>query len=145
VAEDLAKERAIRLLVPGSEHQAADLWKQLVETSIQIAASGGDRSREQLQAEFLAPFQLAPLKRHQEALAALGEVSKQALADIYTRVSGARLSRQIYVCELWACLDKGRYVDIRGDAGVGNSGLLRHFRGTILDARRIIVLEDEMI
>ena len=140
VAEDLAKERAIRLLATGSEYLASDLWKQLIERSIQIAASGGDRSREQLQAEFLSPFQFAPLRRHQEALGALGEVAKQALADIDTRVSGVRLGRQAFVNQLWSCLDNGRYVDIRGDAGVGKSGLIRHFAEQLAMHGRIIVL-----
>jgi hypothetical protein len=101
VAEDLAKERAARVLTPGMEHRASDLWRQLVETSIQIAASGGDRTREQLQRDFLASFQFASLRRHQEALSALEEFSRLALADIDTRITGVRLSRQTHVRELW--------------------------------------------
>ena len=140
VAEDLAKERAVRILLPGHEQRASDLWRQLVELSIQIAASGGDRTREQLLQDLVASFQFVPLRRHQEALSRLGEFSRQALADIDTRISGVRLSRQTYVRELWASLDKGRYIDIRGDAGVGKSGILRYFAEQLSVQGRIIVL-----
>lgn len=140
VAEDLAKERAARVLMPGSEHRASDLWRQLVEISIQIASSGGDRAREQLQNEFLVPFHFSPLKRHLEALSALEEVSRQALVDIETRIAGIRLSRQTYVREFWARLEQGRYVDIRGDAGVGKSGVLRYLAEQVAMQGRVIVL-----
>jgi len=140
VAEDLAKERAVRVLLPGQEHLASDFWRLLVERSIRIAASGGDRTRDQLFSEFADSFQFAPLRRHQEALARLEEFSRQALEDIETFVAGVRLSRQKYVDQLWECLEKGRYIDIRGDAGVGKSGILRHFAEQLAMQGRIVVL-----
>jgi hypothetical protein len=139
-SEDLAKERAVRVLQPGEEHKASELWSLLVERSIQIAGSGGDRTREQLQREFADSFQLAPLKRHHEALLRLEEFSRQALEDIETRVAGVTLSRQAYVQQLWESLDKGRYIDIRGDAGVGKSGILRYFAEQLSIQSRLIVL-----
>ncbi|TAN01305.1 MAG: ATP-binding protein, partial [Rhizobiaceae bacterium] len=39
-----------------------------------------------------------------------------------------------------AALDSGRYVEIRGDAGVGKSGVLRHFAELFQEEGRIIVL-----
>jgi hypothetical protein len=137
---DLAQERAVRVLLPGHEHLASELWRSLIERSIKIAASGGDRTRDQLLAESAGGFEFAPMRRHQEALARLEEFSRQALEDIETQISGVRLSRQRYVNQLWECLEKGRYIDIRGDAGVGKSGILRHFAEQLASQGRIVVL-----
>lgn len=139
-SEDLAKERAVRVLTPGEGHKASELWHLLIERSIQIAASGGDRPREQLQREFSDSFQFAPLKRHHEALLRLEEFSRQALDDIETRVAGVRLSRQAYVKQLFESLDQGRYVEIQGDAGVGKSGIVRYFAEQLSIQSRVIVL-----
>jgi hypothetical protein len=139
-AEDLARERAVRVLPPGQEHKASDLWRLLIERSIQVAASGGERTREELHRDFADSFQFAPLKRHHEALLRLEELSRQVLDDIETRVAGVRLSRQAYVEQLSEALDQGRYIDIRGDAGVGKSGILRHFAEQLSIQSRVIVL-----
>jgi hypothetical protein len=88
-AEDLARERAVRVLPPGQEHKASDLWRLLIERSIQVAASGGERTREELHRDFADSFQFAPLKRHHEALLRLEELSRQVLDDIETRVAGS--------------------------------------------------------
>src|SRR5215468_1704762 len=47
-AEELAKERAARVLHPDNAARAAGLWARLVELAIRVAASGGDRKREEL-------------------------------------------------------------------------------------------------
>ena len=39
----------------------------------------------------------------------------------------------------WA-LDQGRYVEIRGDAGVGKSAVLKHFAEQISEQARVIVM-----
>ncbi len=59
------------------------------------------------------------------ARAALTESSRLALADIRNRVGKAVLARQERVAAIHAALGLGRYVEIRGDAGVGKSGILR--------------------
>lgn len=56
------------------------------------------------------------------ARAALTESSRLALADIRNRVGKAVLARQERVAAIHAALGLGRYVEIRGDAGVGKSG-----------------------
>jgi hypothetical protein len=141
--EDLAKERTVRILPPGEEQRASEFWRLLVERSIAIAKSGGDRTREQLQSEFADGFRFAPLRRHHQSLARLGEFSRQALEDIENRVAGVHLSRQKYVNQMWECLQKGRYIDIRGDAGVGKSGILRHFAEQLSSQSRIVVLSPD--
>ena len=57
----------------------------------------------------------------------LPEASEQALADIGNGVGSVTLSRHERVAEVRDALDGGRYLEIRGDAGVGKSGLLKHF------------------
>src|SRR5215468_9699577 len=47
-AEEPAKERAARVLHPDDAARAAGLWARLVELAIRVAASGGDRKREEL-------------------------------------------------------------------------------------------------
>jgi len=84
----------------------------LIERSIKIAASGGERTRNQLQSEFGGGFPFVPVQRHPEALARLEEFSRQALEDIETQIFGVRLSQQKHVDQLRECLEKGRYIDI---------------------------------
>jgi hypothetical protein len=42
-------------------------------------------------------------------------------------VGGIMLTRHERVASVHDALDRGRYVEIRGDAGVGKSGVLKHF------------------
>ncbi len=45
-SEELAKERAVRALPPDDALRAGNLWTSLVELALRIAASGGDRTRD---------------------------------------------------------------------------------------------------
>ena len=63
-SEELAKERAVRALHPEDAPRAADLWADLTEFAIKIAASGGDRARDQL---------IADLRQRSFRLAACGK------------------------------------------------------------------------
>ena len=56
------------------------------------------------------------------------------------KVGEARLTRHQHVAVVSAALDQGRYVEIRGDAGVGKSGVLKHFAEQVGTEARIIVL-----
>jgi hypothetical protein len=141
VAAELAKERATRALHPDDTPRAGDLWKALTELSIEIASSGGDINRHRLVEKLKqSSFRLAEEKRSLTALAALAEASRHALADISDRVGGAMLTRPERVTAVHAALDQGRYVEIRGDAGVGKSAVLRHFAEQISEQARVIVL-----
>ena len=44
-SEELAKERAVRALYPEDSLRAGELWKTLTELAIEVAKSGGDRTR----------------------------------------------------------------------------------------------------
>jgi len=119
-SEELAKERAVRALHPDDTLRAGNLWTTLVEIALRLATSGGDRTREGLIEDLgRQSFRLAGDRRHSSARAALAEASRNALSDISDRVGDVMLTRHERVAAVHAALDSGRYVEIRGDAGVG--------------------------
>src|ERR1039458_8456839 len=127
-SEELAKERAARALHPEEASRAGNLWDELTELAIKIATAGGDRKRDELRNELVEKtFRLSGDRHNLPALAALAEASQNALADIDDRVGGVTLTRHERVASVHNALDRGRYVEIRGDAGVGKSGVLKHF------------------
>lgn len=140
-SEELARERSIRALHPDDILRAGNLWTSLVELAIQVAVSGGDCTRDRL-IEDLRPqsFRLAGERRYAPARAALAEASRNALADIQDRVGEVMLTRPELVTAVHAALDIGRYVEIRGDAGVGKSGVLKHFAEQIATEAQVVVL-----
>lgn len=128
VSEQLAKERAVRALHMDDAMKAGALWATLVALALQVATSGGDRIRDRLIEELRAhSFRLAGERRYASARTRLAEASRHALADISDRVGDVILTRHERVAAVHAALDSGRYVEIRGDAGVGKSGVLKHF------------------
>ena len=139
--EEFAKERAVCALHPDDRLRAGTLWTSLIELALQIAVSGGDRDRGRL-IEYLGSqsFRFAGDRRYASARATLAEASRAALADIGDRVGDAMLTRHERVAAVHAALDDGRYVEIRGDAGVGKSGVLKHFAGQIATESQVIVL-----
>jgi hypothetical protein len=141
VSAELAHERAAHVLHSDDASKAGALWKNLVELAIDIAKSGGDRTRETLLPSLLPlGFRFVGERRHTSARAALAEASKQALADIRHYVGKVVLARQERIAAVNDALDKGRYVEIRGDAGVGKSGVLRHLAEQLGIEGHIIVL-----
>ena len=124
---ELMMERAVRALHPSHADQAGNLWTTLTNLSLEIATNGGEISRDALVAELQKNYSLAARRVNFQALAKLAEDSKLALSDIEDRVSGIRLQRERRVEAVRNALESERYVEIRGDAGVGKSGILRHF------------------
>ncbi len=140
-AEELAKERAVRALHPDDALRAGSLWATLVELALQIAASGGDRTRDGLIEDLQQKsFRLAGVRYNTSARAALAEASRNALADIRDRVGNVMLTRHEHVDAVHTALDNGRYIEIRGDAGVGKSGILKHVAEQIATEAQVIVL-----
>ncbi len=139
--EDLARERAVRALHADDGARAGGLWSSLIELALRSAASGGELKSGDLITELgNQGFRLAGERRYSSARAALAEASRHALDDIRDQVGGARLTRHELVNAIHAALDVGRYVEIRGDAGVGKSGLLKHFAEQAAVEAPIIVL-----
>lgn len=135
------QERAVRALHPDDAFRAGNLWSTLVELALQVAASGGDRTREGL-IEHLRrqSFRFAGDQRHSSARAALAEASRHALAEISVRVGHVMLTRPDHIAAVQAAFDSGRYIEIRGDAGVGKSGVLKHFAEQIATEAPVVVL-----
>jgi len=141
MSEELAKERAVRALHADDASRAGELWSALTELSIKIAFSGGDRTRERLLEDLREKsFRLSGDRHNISARTALAEASRNALVDIGDRVGGAMLTRHQRVAQIRAALDSGRYVEIRGDAGVGKSGVLKHFAEQLFGEVQVIVL-----
>jgi hypothetical protein len=138
-SEELAKERGVRALHPEDGLRAAELWKVLTELAIDVAKSGGDRTRDRLLAD-LTSFRLAGDRHNLPARQALAEASRNTLADIGDRVGGVMLTRHERVGAVHNALDRGRYVEIRGNAGVGKSGVLKHFAAQISAEAPVIAL-----
>jgi hypothetical protein len=140
-SEDLARERAAHVLHGNDISRAGALWGNLVEMAINIAKNGGDRTRETM-LNSLSPlgFRFDGERRHATARSALIEASRLAVADIRNRVGNVVLTRQERITAVYDALDRGRYVEIRGDAGVGKSGVLRQLAEQIGAEGQVIVL-----
>jgi len=140
-SHDLALERAVRVLHTDDGSRAGAFWVSLIELAIDVAKSGGDRTRETaLQALAQLGYRFLGERRHATARAALAESSRLALADIRNRVGNVVLARQERVAATREALDRGRYVEIRGDAGVGKSGVLRQMAEAMQAESQVIVL-----
>ena len=140
-SEQLAKELAVRALHPDDGGYAGSLWPALIEFAIKLAVSGGECKRSDLIQELNQQgFRLAGERRNTTARAALAEASRHALTDIVDQVGGAKLTRHELVAAIHAALEVGRYVEIRGDAGVGKSGLMKHFAEQVAMETPVIVL-----
>ena len=140
-SEALAKERAVRALHPDDTPRAGNLWTTLVEIALQVASSGGDRARDSLNKDLgHQSFRLAGDRRYSSARATLAEASRHALADIGDRIGDVTLTRLERIEAIRTAFDGGRYIEIRGDAGVGKSGLLKHFAEQTAAESHVIVL-----
>jgi hypothetical protein len=140
-SEDLAKERAVRALHPDEIHRAGNLWTNLIELALHISASGGDRTREALIEDLKSlSFRIAGDRRYSSVRAALAEASRAALADIGDRVGNVMLTRHERLASIHVALDGNRYIEIRGDAGVGKSGILKHLAEQLATEVQVVVL-----
>ncbi|BFG81444.1 hypothetical protein PTKU46_94780 [Paraburkholderia terrae] len=140
-AEDLARERAVRVLPPEGAANASILWNVLTDLAEDMAADGGDRDRTRLVADLLnKSIRVAGDRRLTDVRAAVAESSAQALADMVDRIGVTVLARTERINAIHEALDHGRYVEIRGDAGVGKSGILKQFAELFATEGRIVVL-----
>ena len=140
-SEELVKERAARALHPDDSARAVEFWHSLVGLAIEVDSSGGDRTRDRLVTDMTRrSFRLAGDRRYTSAYNALAEASHNALNDIVDRVGSVMLMRSDRLAAVRTALDEGRYIEIRGDAGVGKSGLLKHLAQQLSAESQIIVL-----
>jgi hypothetical protein len=140
-AEELARERCARALEPVEASRAWELWKVLTDLALEVATSAGDRDRNRLLEDLQKfSFLLAALPGNDAALRSLAELSRSALADIDDSVCGVKLSRLAPLSAIRSALDSSRYVELRGDAGVGKSGILKHLAQRVAIESEILVL-----
>lgn len=139
--EILARDRAARALHIDDAQHAGNLWTELVELAMRVAASGGDRARDALVESLRGQaFRLTGERRHTTTRVRLDEASRNALSDIGDVVNGVTLMRHERLEQIREALGHGRYVEVRGDSGVGKSGLLKHLARQIVSESRIVVL-----
>ena len=141
LAEALDEERAARALHDDEANRAGDFRRRLVELTIETAASAGDLTRERLiERLHEGAFRLAGQRQYRIARRAFAEASRHALDDIGDRVGGVTLTRVERTTAVRAALDQGRYVEIRGDGGVGKSALLKQVAEQRSTEAAIVVL-----
>ncbi len=141
VSQALAFERAARALHTDDGSQAAGLWGNLTQLALQVAATGGDRTRQRLQEDHqVTSFRLLGQLSFTTARAALSESSRHALGDIEAHVGPVSLMRQDRLDAVRDALSTGRYVEIRGASGVGKSGVLKLLAERIARESQIVML-----
>jgi hypothetical protein len=126
-SEELTRDRATQALHSEEASKSSALWKYLIGKAIEIAAAGGGRSRSELVAEVGQDFRLAGDRRFVGARAVAAEASSQALDEIKDQILNTSLGRLERLEAVRAAAEGSRYIEIRGDAGVGKSGVLKHF------------------
>ena len=141
---ELMHERALRALESGGTDEARTLWSRLTELSLQIAVNAGYRTRESLIMD-LASFRLASSRNNRKALASIAEESQSSLSDISDEVSGVKLMRQRRVDAVRDAMTRSRYVEIRGEAGVGKSGVLRRLAEDLNTEAQVLVLSPNRV
>ena len=140
-AEELSRERAVRVLPPEDSANASSLWGVLTDLAEEIASDGGERDLAHLINDLTRKsIRIARDSRLTNVRATIAEASAQALADMVDRVGGAILTRPERIEAVNDALDQGRYLEIRGDAGVGKSGILKLFAELLSAEGRIVVL-----
>lgn len=140
-SRDLARERCRAALAPEDVSKADSLWAALTVISFDAAKRGGILDRLKLLEE-LRPYglKLAGERRHLEARRALAEASGESLAAINVRVGNVQLARLHWTEQVRTALSGARYVEIRGEPGVGKSGVLRQMAELALLEGQVIVL-----
>ena len=135
------KERASLALHSDESHRAGDFWKRLIELAVDTASSGGALDQLRLRGVLEeGSFRLAGSHQFATARAALAEAARHALDDIHDEVGHVSLLRAGLLDAVRSGLTRGRYLEIRGDAGVGKSALLKHIAQQLANEAPIIVL-----
>ncbi len=126
-SEELARERCRTLLHPDEKSKANALWSALVEHAVASASVGGSLDTQKL-LEYVATvksLRLAGSYSTQFARHTLAEVAELAVHDFPKKIGGVELARLTISDRIRNAREKGRFIEVRGSAGVGKSGLMR--------------------
>jgi hypothetical protein len=134
---------AQQVLADEDAGRAEALWGNLIEIVIATGKTGGVLDRQQLREELTAKrgFRLAGDRDYAPARARLAEMAQMTLEGISRTVAGVTLPRLNAVTALDEAADVSRFVEIRGNAGVGKSGVLRQQAERAAAKAPIIVLD----
>jgi hypothetical protein len=122
--------------------RAGALWSRLVDLSIKTGTIGGEIDRKALVANLAeAGFRLAGGREYGQARIKLAELVQNTLAHIGTSVAGVSLPRLETVAAVDDACEAHRFVEVRGDPGVGKSWVLRHLAERVARNAPIIVLD----
>jgi len=122
--------------------RAGSLWSRLVDLSIKTGTTGGEIDRTVLLADLAeAGFRLAGNREYGPARVRLAELAQNTLAHIGTSVAGVTLPRLEAVAAVDDACEVHRFVEVRGDPGVGKSWVLRHLAERVARQAPIIVLD----
>ena len=140
-SEELAKERCLRALHRDHADRSTSLWSALVELALGISADGGDRNLAALVEDLEQKhFSLSSQSTASTVRTVLADSASDALADIGGQVGGVSLPRDAYTAAVHTALKENSYVEIRGDSGVGKSGILKQVALEVSREAPIIVL-----
>lgn len=122
--------------------RAEALWSRLVDLSIKTGTIGGEIDRTALLVNLAeAGFRLAGSREYGPARVRLAELAQNTLAHIGMSVAGVTLSRLEAVAAVDDAFEAHRFVEVRGDPGVGKSWVLRHLAERVARQAPIIVLD----
>lgn len=141
-ARDYALMLARHVLAPEDTNRAEGLWSALIALVIKTGTTGGSLSRQAL-VDILTGqgFRLASDRNFSLARGKLADMSRQALRDVGTSVSGITLPRLGVLAAVEEARDAHRFIEIVGDPGVGKSWVLRHLAERQAFEGQIIVLD----
>jgi hypothetical protein len=145
-SEALAFEQCVRALAPDDQGRATGLWAALQTIASDVAVNGGRLDATALSSRLAEQgFNLTGRRNNEAARKALAEASEHSLPDIGDHVGSARLSRHARLAAVDAARDESRYVEIRGDGGVGKSGVLKALASQLIQQSNVIVLSPNML
>lgn len=122
--------------------RAEALWSRLVDLSVKTGTTGGEINGQAVKANIVAAgFHLVGERNYSPARARIHEMAQNTLAHIGRSVAGVTLPRLEAVAALDEASDTHRYIEVRGDTGVGKSWVLRHFAERVGRYAQIIVLD----
>lgn len=140
--EILVRYRCAMLLAPAEASKAGAFWQTLVTVALESSAKGGEKTPAQIRETLVDEYhyRFAGDRQLANARAALQEASFGALQDISSQVGSAQIHRATHIASVQTALDRGRYVEIRGAAGVGKSAVLKHLAEQVSLEARVVVL-----
>lgn len=133
------RDRSLRALNGSDAGDALNLWSRLTTLALDMASVGGSRTRAELVEELQTSFRLAGSRSNAHAMEVLFEESERAIAGFDNTVGGITLERESRMDTIREALEQSRYIEIRGDSGVGKSGLLHGLAASLQSEARFLV------